>query len=94
MPSVDPDNMLSDQIVMRDVSVVGDHMEFLRVATNDPHRQFLRIRDIVDSFQFPVLHCRLPFTLLRQLVIQRLVSKIRPRLAFQPLLRSDAEQVD
>ena len=94
IPSVDPDNMLSDQIIMRDVSVVTDHMEFLRVATNDPHRQFLRIRDIVDSFQFPLLHCHLPFTLLRRLVIQRLVSKIRPHLAFQPLLRSDAEQVD
>src|ERR1700747_2525616 len=70
------------------------HMEFLRVATNDPRQQFLRIRDIVDSFDFPVLYHRLPFTLLRCLVIQRLVSKIRPRLAFQPLLRSDAASID
>ena len=63
MPSVDPDDMLSDRVVMRDVSVVTDHMEFLRVATNDPHRQFLRrIRDIVDSFEFPLLYRRLPFT--------------------------------
>ncbi|KAI0279627.1 hypothetical protein BGY98DRAFT_878332, partial [Russula aff. rugulosa BPL654] len=69
-------------------------MEFLRVATNDPHRQFHRLRDIVDSFEFPVLYRRLPFTLLRRLVLQRLVSKIRPRLAFQPLLRPDAASLD
>lgn len=37
MPSVDPNDMLSDHTVMRDVSIVTDHMEFLRVATNDPH---------------------------------------------------------
>ncbi|KAF8494113.1 hypothetical protein F5888DRAFT_672083 [Russula emetica] len=34
------------------IAVVSDHMEFLRVATNDPH-QFQCIRDIVDSFEFP-----------------------------------------
>lgn len=36
MPSVDPDNMLFDHILMHDVSVVTDHIEFLHVATNDP----------------------------------------------------------
>ena len=76
MPSVDPDDMHSDHTIMQNVSVVTDHMEFLRVATNDPHRQFLRICDIVDSFEFPVLYRRLPFTLLRRLIMQRLVSKI------------------
>lgn len=30
MPSVDPEDMLSDRVVMRDVSVVTDHMEFLQ----------------------------------------------------------------
>jgi hypothetical protein len=74
MPSVDPDDMLSDCVIMRDVAVVTDHMEFLH------------IRDIIDSFEFPVLLHRLPFTLLRHLIIQCLVSKIRPHLAFQPTL--------
>lgn len=88
--------MLSDCVVMRDVAVVTDHMEFYvlpRMSRNDPHhwQQFLRIRDIVDSFEFPVLYRRLPFILLRHLVIQRLVSKIQARLPFQPLLRSDAD---
>jgi len=94
VPSVDPEDMFSDRVLMREVSVVSDHMEFLRVATNDPHRQFHRIQDIVDAFDFPVLYRRLPFTLLRRLIIQRLVSKIRPRLAFQPLLRADAQAID
>jgi hypothetical protein len=52
------------------------------------------IRDIVDYFEFPTLYRRLPFTLLRRLVIQRLVFKIRPRLAYQPLKRSDADTLD
>jgi len=33
--SVDPKDMLSDCMLMRDVAVITDHMEFLRVATND-----------------------------------------------------------
>ena len=76
MPSVDPDDMHSDHTIMQNVSMVTDHMEFLHVATNDPHQQFLCICDIVDSFEFPVLYRRLPFTLLRHLIMQHLVSKI------------------
>ena len=94
MPSVDPEEMLSDTVPMQDVVVVSNHMEFLRVAINDPHQQFLRLRDIVDSFEFPNLYHRLPFTLLRRLIIQCLVSKIRPHLAYQPLLRADARSLD
>lgn len=48
-----------------------------------------RIRDspyCIDAY-------RLPFTLLRRLIIQCLVSKIRSRLAFQPLLRSYADSL-
>ena len=86
--------MYSDRTVLRDVSVVFDHMEFLCVSTNDPCRQYLCICDIVDSFEFPTLSCCLPFTLLCRLVIQRLISKIRPWLAFQPLLRSDAQSLN
>ncbi|KAI0291443.1 hypothetical protein BC826DRAFT_1022979 [Russula brevipes] len=48
---------------MREVAIVSIHMEFLQVPTNDPHQQFQRIRDIVDSFDFPlqVLYRHLPF---------------------------------
>ena len=70
IPSIDPNDMYSDRTVLHDVSVISDHMEFLHVSTNDPHCQYLCIRDIVDSFDFPTLsHC-LPFTLLHRFVIQ------------------------
>ena len=94
IPSVDPTDVASGAVISQPVTVVTSHMEFLRVATNDPHQQFLRIRDLVDSFDFPQLYRRLPLTLLRRLIVQRLVSKIRPRLAFQPLLRADADMLD
>ena len=94
LPSIDPDDPASNHVVMQQVAVVTDHMEFLRVPTNDPARHFQRVRDIVDSFEFPILYRPLPFTLLRRLIIQRLVSKIRPLLAFQPLFRSDAAALD
>jgi len=85
---------LADAVVLQRVTVVTTHMEFLRVATNDPHQQFLRLRDLVDSFKFPDLRRRLPFTILRRLVIQRLVSRLQPRIGFQPLLRADADTLD
>jgi hypothetical protein len=69
MPSVDLEDMFSDRTLMCDVVVVSDHMQFLQVAINNPHQQFLRIQDLVDSFEFPNLSRRLPFTLLRRLVI-------------------------
>jgi hypothetical protein len=94
IPSVDPVDVASSTVIFQPVTVVTSHMEFLRVATNDPHQHFLRIRDLVDSFDFPELYRRLSFTLLRRLIIQRLVSKIRPQLAFQPLLHADADMLD
>jgi hypothetical protein len=33
MPSVDPENMLSEKVVLRDVNVISYNMEFLRVAS-------------------------------------------------------------
>ena len=94
VPSVDPADVTSPLVVSQPVTVVTNHMEFLRVVTNDPRQQFRRLRDIVDSFDFPHLYRRLPLTLLRRLIVQRLISRIRPRLAFQPLLRAHAVSLD
>ncbi|KAI0039607.1 hypothetical protein FA95DRAFT_1503928, partial [Auriscalpium vulgare] len=94
VPSVDPTNPRASTVVPQSVRVVHDHMEFLRVPTNDPHRQFQHLRDLIMNFQFPVLARPLPFTLLRRLVTQRLISSVRPRLSFQPLLPKDADALD
>lgn len=64
------------------------------VHTNDPHTQYLRIRDLIENFEFPSLSYRLPFTVLRRVVSQCLFSSIRPRLSFQPISRKDAKSLD
>ncbi|KAG0692478.1 hypothetical protein DFH29DRAFT_860829 [Suillus ampliporus] len=79
---------------MREVRVIPSHVEFLRVSVNDPLAQFAKIRDIIVSFAFPRLHCRLPLTVLHRVISQCLVSRIRPLLAFQPVTRTQAQQLD
>ncbi|KAG2154119.1 hypothetical protein DEU56DRAFT_725922, partial [Suillus clintonianus] len=81
-------------VCMRSVRVIPSHVEFLRVSVNDPQAQFAKICDIILSFTFPHLHCRLPLTASRRIISQCLVSQIRPLLAFQPITRSHAQQLD
>ena len=50
IPSVDPADLGSSAVVLQPVTVVSGHMNFLRVAINGPHQQFLRLRDLIDSF--------------------------------------------
>ena len=93
MDSVDPNNLSSSSIIQCPVRVVTDHVEFLRVHVNDPTRQALVIDNILHDFTFPLLHTHSPLPLLRRIVSQMLVSRIRPRLAFQPLHPSDADRL-
>ncbi|KAG2101811.1 uncharacterized protein F5147DRAFT_526232, partial [Suillus discolor] len=76
------------------VRVITSHIEFLCVSVNDPLTQFAKIRDIIVSFSFPRMHCQLPLTALRRIISQCLVSRIRPLLAFQPVTRMQAQQLD
>ena len=94
MPSVDPADPDSPQVIYHPVAVTADHCEFLRVRTNDPETQFQKIRAIIASFSFPVLHTRLPFTAVRRIIVQCLVSQIRPYLSYQPISRAHAGELD
>ncbi|KAH7904153.1 hypothetical protein BJ138DRAFT_1186025, partial [Hygrophoropsis aurantiaca] len=68
--------------------------EFLRVHVNDPDRQFEHLQNIINDFHLPDLASPLPITLLRRILSQLLISKIRPRLAFQPIKPKHALQLD
>lgn len=94
IPTIDPPDFSSDIVPLQPVSVVTNHLEFLRVHTNDLHTQYLRIRDLIENFEFPSLSYRLPFTVLRRIVSQCLISSIRPRLSFQPISKKDAKSLD
>ncbi|KAG2095674.1 uncharacterized protein F5147DRAFT_747684 [Suillus discolor] len=94
LPSVWPADPTSPTVCMRSVRVITSHVEFLRVSVNDPLTQFAKIRDIIVSFSFPRMHCQLPLTALRRIISQCLVSRIRPLLAFQPVTRIQAQQLD
>ncbi|KAG7086696.1 hypothetical protein E1B28_002634 [Marasmius oreades] len=77
-----------------EVDVISDHLTFLHTPIDNPKKQFLTLRDLINNFQFPSLICRLPFTALSRILSQTLISKIRPRLLFQPLMQPDAEKLD
>ena len=94
MPSVDYTDPQSDFLTWHEVPVVTSHTTFLRVPINRPHLQFLALRDLVLSFSFPPSPRRLPLTVLRHLIAQTLVSKIRPHLALQPISHKHATNLD
>ncbi|GJE96473.1 hypothetical protein PsYK624_126700 [Phanerochaete sordida] len=94
MPSVnlaDPD---SPHLVYHTLAVSASHCEFLRTAVNDPTAQYQKIRKMILDFEFPHLPTRLPFTALRRVMSQCLVSRIRPLLSHQPVSRAHASALD
>ncbi|KAG2350192.1 hypothetical protein BDR05DRAFT_954295 [Suillus weaverae] len=94
MPSIDPTNPSAITPIEHPVHVVTKHTEFLRVRVNDPEHQYQHLDGIVSSFQLPDLPTRLPLTALRRLISQTLISRIRPRLAFQPITAAQAHKLD
>ncbi|KAG1717450.1 hypothetical protein EDB19DRAFT_1653514, partial [Suillus lakei] len=94
LPSVLPANPTSQIVCMREVRVIPSHMEFLRVFVNNPLAQFAKLCDIINSFAFPHLHCQLPLTALHRIISQCLVSQICPLITFQPITRTQAQQLD
>ena len=94
MPSIYPADPDSDRLVYHPVQVVDDHGEFLRTRINDPEARFQQIRALILNFSFPVLHTRLPFTAVRCIMSQCLISRIRPYLSYQPITRSRAAELD
>ena len=94
MPSVDPSDLSSSATTWQSVKVVTDHVEFLRTQVNAPHRQFLILDNLITDFRLPDFRTHLPLPMLRKLFSQLLVSRIRPRLAYQPLTPADALLLD
>ncbi|GBE80306.1 hypothetical protein SCP_0300210 [Sparassis crispa] len=94
MPSISPDDPASSTLIWHDVQVTTSHIEFLRVSINNPQHQFEKLRDIILSFDLPNLSLRLPLTVLRRIFAQCLISRLRPHLAFQPISRSHAMELD
>ncbi|KAI1797959.1 hypothetical protein LXA43DRAFT_876219 [Ganoderma leucocontextum] len=94
MPSVDPCNPDAPTPVFHHVQVSSSHCDFLRIQINDPHAQYLKIRQLIIDFQFPNLYTRLPLTALHRIVSQCLISRIRSYLAYQPIARAHADELD
>jgi len=94
MPSVPYSNPQSQETINNKIPVITDFTTFLRVPINRPDLQYSHLHDLISNFHFPSLSRRLPLTALRRIISQRIISKIRPRLAFQPISPSDALSLD
>ncbi|KAF5377888.1 hypothetical protein D9615_006803 [Tricholomella constricta] len=94
IPSVDYQDPSSPVTFHNDVDVVTSHTVFLRVPIDQPEIHYAHIADLIENFDFPVLHKRLPLTALRRIISQCLLSKIRPLLTFQPISRPLAHRLD
>ena len=91
MPSVPYSNPQAQEIINNKVPIITDFTTFLRVPINRPDLQCSHIRDLISDFHFPTLSRRLPLT---AVISQRIISKIRPYLAFQPISPSDGFSLD
>ena len=85
MPSVNYTNPQADIVTWHEVPIITCNTTFLRVPINRPALQFSTLRDIILNFSFPPLAQHLPLPLLRRIITQNLISKIRPHLALQPV---------
>lgn len=94
MPSVDYSDPQSGSLTWHDVPIITSHTTFLRVPVNKPNLQFLALRDIVLNFSFPPSPRRFPLTVLHRIIVQTLISKLRPHLALQPISHQHAANLD
>ncbi|KAF9028044.1 hypothetical protein BDZ89DRAFT_1066395, partial [Hymenopellis radicata] len=81
-------------LVPKQLSVVHSHVELLRVAVNDPGKQAQLLEQLILTTDLPPLRRRMPMTLIRRVISQRIISRVRPRLAFQPISDQDATRLD
>ena len=77
-----------------EVPLIHDELEFLRTKVNDPNSRFQELLTIIDTFNFPRTIKRPPITLLRKVIAQNLISRIRALLTLQPVRQSDTEKLD
>ena len=94
MPSVNYSDPQSGSLTWHEVPVITSHTTFLRVPVNKPYLQFSALRDLVLNFSFPPSPRRFPLTVLRRIIVQTLISKLRPHLALQPISHQHAVNLD
>ncbi|KAF5370395.1 hypothetical protein D9758_006983 [Tetrapyrgos nigripes] len=95
MPTVSPENPFDECLVpLATVPVSSDCIHFLRTDVDRPKAQYFFLRDLIIDFQLPLLSKRLPLTAIRRILSQCLISKIRPRLSYQPISHADAVHLD
>ena len=94
MPAVDYSNPQTDSVTWHEIPIITSHTTFLRVPINKPDLQFSHLRDLILNFSFPSSTHRFPLTVLRRIIVQHLISKIRPHLALQPISHQHALTLD
>ncbi|KAF8065061.1 hypothetical protein FPV67DRAFT_1562916 [Lyophyllum atratum] len=61
---------------------------------DDPTSRAVELKSVIDSFVFPTFSLRTPFSLVRKIISQNLISKCRALLSLQPISGTDASALD
>ncbi|KAF8332738.1 uncharacterized protein EI90DRAFT_3122472 [Cantharellus anzutake] len=91
LPSINPTDPLSDNIQFHDVPTCTDHINFLKVPINDPTSHFKFLSSLISNFKFP--KCNPPITVLRKIINQVLISKIRAHLSLHQVSPTSANSL-
>ncbi|KAG6852626.1 hypothetical protein C0991_010345 [Blastosporella zonata] len=89
IPGIDPWT-----ISERQVPVSVNEFNFLRTQVDDPKTRYEELVDFIDKFSFPTFSFRIPFTLVRKIVAQNIISRCRALLSLQPISNADAVRLD
>lgn len=81
-------------VTQKTIALIKDDMDFLRMKVDNPSARFTEMKQIVEDFQFPTVIGQLPLTVLRKIIAQNVTSKCRALLSLQPLMPTDATQLD
>ncbi|KAJ3519848.1 hypothetical protein NMY22_g13013 [Coprinellus aureogranulatus] len=81
-------------ITEHEIPLIQDELDFLRTSVDDPKSRFHELKDFIEAFQFPYSINRLPLTLVRKIVAQKVVSACRAKMYLQPLKPQDANALD
>ena len=78
----------------REVPLISDELEFLRVKVDNHSHRYHELRDLIEGFTFPKFVGPTPITLIRKIAMQSIASRSRALLTFQPITDSDAFKLD
>ncbi|KAF8149798.1 hypothetical protein B0H34DRAFT_678763 [Crassisporium funariophilum] len=89
VPGVDPWT-----VFYHDIPTSSNEFNFLRTQVDDPTARAVELKSVIDSFTFPSFSRRTPFSLVRKIVSQNLISKCRALLSLQPISGTNAISLD